>query len=57
MQPEGRDVSTLWDILEACRNIQDFIADATVEQFVVDKKCHFAVIAQIVRRSRCYNPP
>lgn len=47
MRPEGRDVCALWDILEACRNIQEFIGGMTVEQFVADKKSHFAVIAQI----------
>ncbi len=47
MQPDERDISALWDILEASRNIQEFIFGLTVEQFVADKKCHFAVIAQI----------
>jgi len=47
MQPEGRDVVTLWDILKASRLIQNFIEGQDRAYFDHTPMCHFAVIAQI----------
>ena len=47
MQPEGRDVSSLWDMLNAARNIQEFVHGMGRQDFAEDKKTHFAVISQI----------
>ena len=47
MQPEGRDLGSLWDMLAASRNIKDFIGDITEEHFRRDNKTHFAVISQL----------
>ncbi len=47
MQPEEPDCGALWDILEAARNVQEFIDGVDAEEFERDKKTHFAVISQI----------
>ncbi len=47
MQPDGRDITSLWDILTAARNIQEFIRGMSRDDFSADKKTYFAVISQI----------
>lgn len=37
MRPETRDAAYLWDMLQAARDILDFIADVSFEQFSKDK--------------------
>ena len=48
MQPETRDPAYLWDILQAAKDISDFVADMTFEQFATDKKTRFAVERQLL---------
>jgi len=38
MQPEYRDRAYLWDILDAARDIIEFIQDLSFDQFAEDKK-------------------
>jgi uncharacterized protein with HEPN domain len=47
MPLDERDCGALWDILQAGRNIREFIAEVDARQFERDKKTHFAVISQI----------
>ena len=47
MPPEPRDAAAIWDILDCARNVREFIAGLDEHQFVLDKRTHFAVIAQI----------
>lgn len=47
MPPDDRDAALLWDILDCARNILDFVATMDRDLFCVDKKTHYAVIAQI----------
>ena len=47
MQPDDRDISSLWDILNAARNIQEFTCSMGREEFAADKKTYFAVISQL----------
>jgi len=48
MQSEYRDRAYLWDILEAARDIIEFIQDLSFDQFAVDKKTRFAVERQLL---------
>lgn len=48
MRPEGRDAALVWDMREAARDIQSFVADVTAEQFASDKKIRFAVERQLL---------
>lgn len=48
MRPETRDAAYLWDMLQAARDILDFIADVSFEQFSKDKKTRFAVERQLL---------
>jgi uncharacterized protein with HEPN domain len=48
MQPEARDAAYLWDIIQAARDISDFVSDLTYEQFAADKKTRYAVERQLL---------
>jgi len=41
--PDTKDAAYLWDILEAAREIQDFIKDLSITQFLKDRKTQRAV--------------
>ena len=43
MSPEQRDKTYLWDILDAARRIQAFMADATLHAYEQDKKLQLAI--------------
>lgn len=43
MQPADRDAAYLWDMLQACKEILDFCADAEWEDFIADRKLCLAV--------------
>jgi uncharacterized protein with HEPN domain len=43
MQTERKDAAYLWDMLQAARDILDFTAGMSFEQFSKDKKTRFAV--------------
>lgn len=36
MQPEARDLAYLWDMLEAAREVQQFIVAACFEEYIRD---------------------
>lgn len=38
MQPAEREAAYLWDMLEACREMLGFCADAEWEDFIADRK-------------------
>ncbi len=40
MQPEDRDIAFLWDILEAAKDIHDFVRKTILKEFSSDKKRH-----------------
>jgi len=48
MQPETRDAAYLWDMLQAARDILNFTAGVSIEQFSKDKKTRFAVERQLL---------
>ena len=48
MQPETRDAAYLWDMLQAARDISDFVAGVSFEQFSRDNKTRFAVERQLL---------
>jgi len=48
MQPEERDLSFLWDILEAAKDIHDFIRETTLDAFTSDKKTRYAIERQLL---------
>lgn len=43
MQPNERDAAYVWDMLEAARNIQNFMAGVRFEEFLRDLKLQYAV--------------
>lgn len=43
MQSTERDAACLWDMLQACKEILDFCADAGWEDFIADRKLCLAV--------------
>lgn len=48
MQPEDRDTAFLWDILEAAKDIHDFVRKMTLKEFSSDKKTRYAVERQLL---------
>jgi len=48
MEPETKDAAYLWDMLQAARDILDFTAGMSFEQFSKDKKTRFAVERQLL---------
>jgi uncharacterized protein with HEPN domain len=48
MQSEDRDISFLWDILEAAKDIRDFVRETTLKEFTSDKKTRYAVERQLL---------
>jgi len=48
MQPEDRDTAFLWDILEAAKDIHDFVKKTTFKDFSSDKKTRYAVERQLL---------
>lgn len=48
MQPEDRDVAFLWDILEAAKDIRDFVRKMIFDDFSSDKKTRYAVERQLL---------
>jgi uncharacterized protein with HEPN domain len=48
MQPEDRDIAFLWDILEAAKDIHDFVRKMTIKDFGSDKKTRYAVERQLL---------
>lgn len=47
MRPSERDAAYLWDMLEAARNITDFIADKTFDEYQSDLLLRSAVERQV----------
>jgi uncharacterized protein with HEPN domain len=43
MQPEPRDLSYLWDMMEAAREALEFTSGATLESYLQDRKLQRAV--------------
>ncbi len=43
MQPDERDVSYLWDMLEGARTVRDFTAGVGFQQFIDDRKLQMAI--------------
>lgn len=43
MRPDDRDASCLWDMLQACREILDFVGDSKFENFSGDRKLVLAI--------------
>ncbi len=48
MQPEDRDIAFLWDILEAAKDIHDFVKNTNLKAFSSDKKTRYAVERQLL---------
>ena len=48
MQPEERDAALLWDILNACRETQQFVQHCTYDAFEQNKILRYAVERQIL---------
>ena len=48
MQPEDRDIALLWDIREAARDIEEFIKEASYDQFVSQKTLRYAIERQMM---------
>jgi uncharacterized protein with HEPN domain len=48
MQPEDRDIAFLWDILEAAKDIHDFVRKMTIKDFGSDKRTRYAVERQLL---------
>lgn len=48
MQREDRDIALLWDILEAAKDIHDFVKKTNLKDFSSDKKTRFAVERQLL---------
>lgn len=48
MQPEDRDAAFLWDILEAAKDIHDFVRKMNFKDFSSDKKTRYAVERQLL---------
>lgn len=43
MQPTERDAAYIWDMLDAARNIQNFMSGVQYEEFLKDLKLQFAI--------------
>jgi uncharacterized protein with HEPN domain len=48
MRPEDRDAALLWDMIEAAKDIRDFVEGISAETFVLDKKIRYAVERQLL---------
>jgi len=48
MRPEERDLSLLWDMLEAAKDVVSFTKDVKYIDFETDKKLRYAVERQIL---------
>jgi len=48
MRPEDRDIALLWDIREAARDIEEFIKEASYDQFVSQKTLRYAIERQMM---------
>ena len=48
MQPEDRDIAFLRDILEAAKDIHDFVRKMTLKDFSSDKRTRYAVERQLL---------
>lgn len=48
MRPEERDIALLWDMLEAARSIESFMADVAASKFESDKMLRSAVERQLL---------
>ena len=47
MRPESGDAARLWDMLEACRRVERYTRDRTLDQFLIDDYFRSAVERQI----------
>lgn len=47
MRPEDRDAASIWDIVHAGHAVREFSEGFSKEQFLQDRKTHYAVIAHI----------
>ena len=43
MQPEERDLAYLWDMVEASRDVGEFIGGVSFDQFANNKMLRYAV--------------
>jgi len=48
MQPEARDAAHLWDMLDAAREVLDFVNGMDLEQFSADRRTRLAVERQLL---------
>ncbi len=48
MRPEERDLSLIWDMLEAAKDVVSFTQDVKFIDFEMDKKLRYAVERQIL---------
>ena len=48
MRPEDRDIALLWDMLEAAREIEEFIKGVSYDHFVSQKALRYAIERQII---------
>jgi uncharacterized protein with HEPN domain len=48
MRPEDRDAALLWDMLEAAKDIRDFVEGISADNFASDKKIRYAVERQLL---------
>ena len=48
MQPEERDAAYLWDMLEAAREIIQFVQGLTIDEFQQNKAVRYAVERQLL---------
>jgi uncharacterized protein with HEPN domain len=48
MRPEDRDAALLWDMLEAAKDIRDFVEGVSADAFASDKKMRYAVERQLL---------
>ncbi|MFO7899133.1 MAG: DUF86 domain-containing protein [Planctomycetota bacterium] len=43
MRPEERDAAYLWDMLDAARTVQEFVAGKALDDYVADRQLQLAV--------------
>jgi len=48
MRPDDRDIALLWDILEAAKDIHEFIENSNLEEFSSDKRTRYAIERQLL---------
>jgi uncharacterized protein with HEPN domain len=48
MQPEQKDLAYIWDISEACKDIEQFVLNIRFVDFAANKLIRFAVERQIM---------